>query len=208
MATLLAPEGLSLTQTACAESTTSRSALGSCAFAAAHNTGAISACICTAVRGTLCASVRRAWSAKSFSRIGGGGNVRGGGVAMASGGGASILEVKTGASILGVGMGASATGETLCGGREGFAAGVTSWKVRSSIGAALRCVNPRNCDSALIPARHSSFTDDARARRVAGERPQAFARSDHQYRLARRARGGRGLSRSCCHRSPPFRRVE
>ena len=94
---------------------------------------------------------------------------------MASGGGASILGVKTGASILGVGMGASATGETLCGGREGFAPGCTSWKVRSSIGAALRCVNPRNCDSALIPARHSSFTDDARARRVAADDLGVFA---------------------------------
>ena len=52
-----------------------------------------------------------------------------------------------------------------CGAREGFAAGVTSWKRRSSTGAGLRLERPKNCASALSPARHSSSTASGRDRR-------------------------------------------
>ncbi len=86
---------------------------------------------------------------------------------MASGGGVFIA-ISGGASILGgTESGTSGAGVVFCGARDGLGEGVTSWKLRSSIGAALRFVNPKNWDRALTPARHSSFTDAVRARRVA-----------------------------------------
>jgi hypothetical protein len=53
-----------------------------------------------------------------------------------------------------------------CGARDVLAGGVASGKARSSIGAALRLVNPNSWDKALIPARQSSVADGVRARRA------------------------------------------
>jgi hypothetical protein len=53
-----------------------------------------------------------------------------------------------------------------CGAREGFAGGAASANVRSSIGAALRLVNPRSWDRAPKPARKSSAADGAFVRRA------------------------------------------
>ena len=135
-----------------------RSALGSCAVAAFLPTipGAISAtAYCTAVRGTrFCASVPRAARQREvvLAHPGGGGNVRGGGVAVArSGGGASILGVKISGSF-DPGCGHGCFGQQarhFCspGGREGFAAGVTAWQVRvldlAGLALVWNCEEPR-----------------------------------------------------------------
>jgi hypothetical protein len=69
-------------------------------------------------------------------------------------------------SVLGAGATARSCGAMEgCGAREGFAAGVTSWKRRSSIGADLRLEKPKNWASAFSPARHSSSAARGRERR-------------------------------------------
>src|SRR5437762_1167597 len=52
----------------CAASMTARSCAGSLAFAATHNTRAISDCACAAIRGTTCRSARRASLVNTWSR--------------------------------------------------------------------------------------------------------------------------------------------